>query len=204
MCQTKSQDLWLLVNLCRQRSSSLLSEAPVWHLVWHLLTLLSLLAHWPIPTFIAAELNTFSLCTLFFSTFVREEAQSACLFSHHTRPLLFSLTLQLGSNLRSRVLSETAPCFSFLFFFTVLGTTAAFSLSRWNSFRRKKSQKAKDVKAFWSRPKMAEVLTPFCASFFSFGGRIPAYNQRQLVDVIFAGICALYLRVRSGKQPTQG
>lgn len=44
---------------------------------------------------------------------------------------------------------------------------------------------------FASRPKMADVLTPFCASLLCFGGQNPSLvlNQRQLVEAIFAGIC---------------
>lgn len=143
MSQTKSQGLWLLVNLCRQRSSSLLSEAPVWHLVWHLLTLLSLLALWPIPTFIAAELNTFSLCTVFFSTFVREEAQSACLFSHDTRPLLFSLTLQLGSNFKESSVVWNCTLFFCFFFLQCLAQQLLSLYPDGTALERKKAKRQK-------------------------------------------------------------
>lgn len=38
---------------------------------------------------------------------------------------------------------------------------------------------------------MAVVLTPFCASWLCFRGQNPSlvFNQRQLVEAIFAGIC---------------
>lgn len=43
-----------------------------------------------------------------------------------------------------------------------------------------------------SRPKMADVLAPFCASFLCFGRQNLSLvcNQRQLVGAMFAGICA--------------
>lgn len=56
--------------------------------------------------------------------------------------LRFSLTLQLGPKFKE--LSVVWNCTYFFCFLTVLGTTtAAFSLSRWSSLRKKKKTKGK-------------------------------------------------------------
>lgn len=131
------------------------------------------------------------ICTTFLSIWTQRDTSS----------LRFSLTLQLSP--RFKELSVVWNCTLFCFFYSAWYDNSCFLFIPME-LPQEKSQKAKDLIVFWSRPKMAEVLTPFCASFFSFGGRIPAYNQRQLVDAIFAGICVLYLRGRSSSQPTQG
>lgn len=73
------------------------------------------------------------------------------------------------------MLPETVPCFFFLFYSAWYDNSCFLFIPKEQPQKRKKKT-AKDLIAFRSRPKMAEVLTPFCASFFSLGGRIPAYS----------------------------